>query len=375
MRFWLVFSLLCSLSHYALAANEPSVADLKRLKKDIAAAQQRISRSTGQSNKLQQELRKTETQLASIETSIITINRSSQTLQNQLKKLQQEESSLAQLKLAQERSIAEKITLSYRMGREKNIKLLLNQQDPLQLDRMRHYADYLNRAHVEALNDYQRTLTAINDNKAAIHSNNDALLANRELLTQQRQNLQTHYQQRNQTLAALKKDIQTDQQQLKRWQQEQKQLENLLQSVNEAISAIKLPNDSVAFSSMKKKLPWPTNGKRLLRFGQKRSSGDLRWEGISIQAPSGQGVKAIHHGRIVFADWFNGKGLLLIIDHGGGYMSLYAHNQTLLREAGDWVSANETIATVGNSGGLSQSELYFEIRHQSKPLNPSAWLQ
>lgn len=372
MRFWLIASLLCSLSSFALAANEPSAADLKRLKKDIAAAQQRISRSTGQSNKLQQELRKNETQLASIETSIASINRDTKKLQEQLTQLQSEEQHLSQLKLAQEKGIAEKITLSYRMGREQNIKLLLNQQDPSQFDRIRHYSDYLNRAHVEALNEYQSTLSAIEGNKAAVHANSEALLANKNKLTQQRQNLQSQYQQRNKTLAALKKEIQTDQQQVKKWQQEQKQLESLLQSVNDAI---KLPNDAVAFSSMKKKLPWPTSGKRLLRFGQKRASGDLRWEGISIQAPSGQAVKAIHHGRIVFADWFNGKGLLLIVDHGGGYMSLYAHNQTLLREAGDWVSSGETIATVGNSGGLSHSELYFEIRHQSKPLNPSAWLQ
>lgn len=375
MRNWFIALLISSLCQAVLAADKPSAADLKRLKKDIAAAQQRISRSTGQSNKLQQELRKTETQLATIESSINRANNDIQQLQKQLTTLQQEEQQLAKLKQAQEQSIAEKITLSYRMGREQNIKLLLNQQDPRQLDRVRRYADYLNRAHLEALKDYQTTLAAIDENKTSINNNNQALLNKKELLTQQRQQLQSHYQQRNKTLNALKKDIQTDKQQVEKWQQEQKQLAALLKSVNEAISAIKLPSDSVAFTAMKKKLPWPTQGKRLLRFGQKRRSGDLRWEGISIQAPSGQIVQAVHHGRVVFADWFSGKGLLLIIDHGGGYMSLYAHNQTLLREPGDWVSAGESIATVGNSGGLDNSELYFEIRHQGKPQNPSAWLQ
>lgn len=375
MRLWLTLCLICSLASNALAANEPSAADLKRLKKDIASAQQRITRSTGQSNKLQQELRKTETQLADIEKNINNVNLQIQQQQTELKQLQQQEKKLAVLKLSQEQSIADKISLSYRMGREKNLKLLLNQQDPRQLDRIRHYADYLNRAHVDALMQYQSTLQATEENRLAIKHNNAALLTSKEQLSLQRQQLQIHFQQRNKTLAALKKDIQTDKQQLQKWQQEHRQLEALLKSVNEAISAIKLPSDSTPFAAMKKKLPWPTQGKRLLRFGQKRGSGDMRWEGIIIQADSGQAIKAIHHGRVVFADWFNGKGLLLILDHGNGYMSLYAHNQTLLRETGDWVSAEETIATVGSSGGLTQSELYFEVRHQGKPLNPSLWLQ
>lgn len=375
MRYWLTLCLLCSYSFFAIAANEPSEADLKRLKKNITAAQQRISRSTGESQKLIQELRSTEKELASIERNIRNINLDSQKLQTSLQSLQQEENQLARLKQEQEQQMFEQITLSYRMGREKNLKLLLNQQNPNQLNRIRSYADYFNRAHVDALKAYQETLAAIQANKQSIESSSQALLANKEKLQQQRTRLQAHYQQRNTTLAKLKKDIQSDTQQVQKWQQEQKQLESLLDSVNQAISAIKLPSDSVAFSSMKKKLPWPAAGKRLLHFGQRRSTGDLRWEGITILANSGQSIHAVHHGRVVFSDWFNGKGLLMILDHGGGYMSLYAHSQTLLKETGDWVSAGETIATVGNSGGQSQDALYFEIRHQGKPQNPSHWLK
>jgi septal ring factor EnvC (AmiA/AmiB activator) len=99
----------------------------------------------------------------------------------------------------------------------------------------------------------------------------------------------------------------------------------------------------------------------------------MRWQGVTIPAREGTSVKAIHHGRVVYADWLRGSGLLVIIDHGDGYMSLYAHNQSLLREVGEWVSAGTPISTVGNSGGQEQSALYFEIRHQGKPTNPSQW--
>jgi septal ring factor EnvC (AmiA/AmiB activator) len=101
----------------------------------------------------------------------------------------------------------------------------------------------------------------------------------------------------------------------------------------------------------------------------------MRWQGITIPAEEGTTVKAIHHGRVVYADWLRGSGLLLIIDHGEGYMSLYAHNESLLREVGEWVSVGAPISTVGNSGGEEKSALYFEVRHAGKPVNPSKWCQ
>ena len=125
---------------------------------------------------------------------------------------------------------------------------------------------------------------------------------------------------------------------------------------------------------MKRKLPWPVKGSYEKRFGKKHT-GSLRWEGDAFYARLGQDITAIHHGRVVFSDWFRGKGFLLIIDHGDGYMSLYAHNQSLLRDTGDWVSQGETIATLGNTGGLANAELYFEIRYKGKPQNPKKWFK
>lgn len=370
----LLIGLICSYSAFALAAKAPDAADLQRLKKNISETQQRIARSEGERNQLQDALRKTETELSTLEAGIRRLTGSINDQQKQLNKLQQQENTLAEQKRQQENTIGEQIAISYRMGREKNIKLLLNQENPEKLNRALVYADYFNKARVESLQQYQQTLQQIDDNKQAIATQTQTLLTSKDQLIAQQQQLRNSHQQRSRTLTAIAQDIKTDQQKLQQWQREQQQLEALLRSVNEAISNIRLPGDAVPFSNTRGKLRWPAQGKRENRFGQRRPPGDLRWEGIAFVAPAGQSVHAVHHGRVVFADWFRGKGLLLIIDHGDGYMSLYAHNQTLLRQTGDWVSAGENIATVGNSGGLQQTELYFEIRHQGKPLNPSQWL-
>ena len=146
----------------------------------------------------------------------------------------------------------------------------------------------------------------------------------------------------------------------------------MLNAVNETIATLKLPNNYKPFRELRGKMSWPAKGRLIRRFGQRRSTG-MRWQGVLISGREGSAVKAIHHGRVVFADWFRGKGLLIIIDHGDGFMSLYAHNQSLLRETGDWVDTGETIATMGNSGGLQNAALYFEIRQQGKPSNPKKW--
>lgn len=129
------------------------------------------------------------------------------------------------------------------------------------------------------------------------------------------------------------------------------------------------------FKELKGKLPWPTQGKIIKQFGSARATNKVRWQGLMIASDEGAPVHAVHHGRVVFADYLRGHGLLLIIDHGDSFLSLYAHNQMLYKEIGDWVSAGEEIATVGQSGGQDQAGLYFELRHQGKPTNPNSWLK
>ena len=129
-----------------------------------------------------------------------------------------------------------------------------------------------------------------------------------------------------------------------------------------------------SFTQRKGKMLWPAQGKLLDRFGDRRQ-GSVTWDGLRIKADSGTPVRAIHGGRVMYADTLRGQGLLIVLDHGDGYMSLYAHNDTLLREAGEWVQPGDVIARVGNSGGEKEPALYFEIRKNGNPINPLPWLK
>ena len=150
---------------------------------------------------------------------------------------------------------------------------------------------------------------------------------------------------------------------------DRKRLQNILSEVSRFLEDIPLPSQSISFEGLKGKLPWPVRGRVLRNYGTPRISNRLDWEGILIEASAGTPVKAVHHGRVVFSDYLRGHGLLIIVDHGAGYMTLYAHNQALYKEIGEWVNAGETIASVGNTGGRQEAALYFELR-----LNPRRWL-
>ena len=133
--------------------------------------------------------------------------------------------------------------------------------------------------------------------------------------------------------------------------------------------------DAEPFAGKTASLSWPAQGPVLKSYGQSRAGGELKWNGVLLGAPAGSEVRAVYHGRIIFSDWLDGMGLLTIIEHGDGYMSLYGHNQDLLKDVGEWVSPGEPIAHVGDSGGQAQAGLYFEIRKDGEPVNPRNWIK
>ena len=154
---------------------------------------------------------------------------------------------------------------------------------------------------------------------------------------------------------------------------DQRNLEDLLNRIAEGVVNLPTQGDTIAFSSRKGSLLMPVSGTIKSRYGSRRGDGKLKWDGVVISAATGDPVHAVHYGRVVFSDWLRGFGLLMIISHGEGYMSLYGHNQVLYRETGDWVTAGEVIAAVGDTGGQLEAGLYFEIRNGGKPTNPQQW--
>ena len=180
--------------------------------------------------------------------------------------------------------------------------------------------------------------------------------------------------QRRLMVASLNKQLQGKTVSLNRMLEDERQLQRLLEGIEKLMPDVQsMTKTKQSFRTLKGKLTWPAGGTIQRLFGRKKGGSKVSWNGIIIRAGEGKPVHAISHGRVAYADWLRGYGLLLIIDHGNGYMSLYGHNQSLLKETGDWVEAGESIATIGNSGGQTHSGLYFEIRHKGVPTNPVNW--
>lgn len=361
---------VCALAH----AKAPSKAELEKLQAQIKATEAKITRQQSQQSSLQNQLRQSEKSLGQLQANINKLQTRIGQNQQQLKQLEQQQKQLQKSKVQQEQKIVEQINASYRSGRQSKIKLLLNQEQPQKISRAMQYADYINQARIQSIAQYQATVEQLEDNQQAINLKSGKLLNDKNALVGQRKHLKAAIAKRNKALKHVKASIQGDRQKLQQMEQEQKDLQRLLKAVETTVQNIQLPSDSTPFRTRKGKLPSPVQAPIEHRYGHKRKGTEMRWEGIAFNGSKGQKITAVHHGRVVFADWFRGKGLLMIIDHGHSYMTLYAHNESLLREAGDWVSAGETIATLGNSGGLDHNELYFEIRKNGKPQNPKHWL-
>ncbi len=206
--------------------------------------------------------------------------------------------------------------------------------------------------------------------KTALHEHQESLNKRKK----QKNSLLGQRLKRNRLLARLERKINNQEKNLTELEGSRNRIENLLMSLGELLADIPPgPSDSQPFKQQKGKLPWPASGPFLATYGETRNQGGLKWNGVLISVAHGSPVRAVSRGRIAFADWLQGFGFITIIDHGEGYMSLYGHNETLIKQAGDWVNAGDVIATSGDSGGQPMPGVYFEIRSRGKPVNPGSW--
>ncbi|MFL2546459.1 MAG: murein hydrolase activator EnvC family protein [Candidatus Rariloculaceae bacterium] len=270
-------------------------------------------------------------------------------------------------------ALTQQIRMSYIAGRQEGVKLLLNQDTPARLGRMVVYYDYLNRARSTRLDAVQTEIATLQNLEAESVQlgENLASLEASQAATVTR--LESSRDQRRSVLTGLEEDIDSSGTAIARLREEAQRLGDLISEIRNA--RISLPTDAdVGFASVAGELDWPVAGSLLNDFGQQRAGGELRWNGVVIGAPAGTSVRAVYHGRVAYADWLPGLGLLIIVEHGGGYMSLYGHNEAILKASGDWVKPGETIAHVGDSGGQSETAVYFEIRRDGEPIDPRPWM-
>jgi len=284
-------------------------------------------------------------------------------------KLGKEKQQLSQQKRAQEQLLAKQLRSAYTTGQHDYLKLLLNQDQSEKIQRTISYYQYLNKARIKEIDNFQVTIAALLQVTTEHQEQLSQLKALKKSQQQQKLALSNNKSKRTKTIRALNKQLLTSKQQLVKLKTEEA---NLTAALQKLAALIRAEIDLIGLSKLKKKLSWPVKGRLLRSFGS-RKQGYLKWKGVLLGAPLGRQVRTIHNGTILFSDWLKGYGLLTVIDHGNGYMSLYAHNQTLLKSVGDRVETGEPIALVGQSGGQDQAGLYFEIRHQGKAVNPKLW--
>jgi septal ring factor EnvC (AmiA/AmiB activator) len=274
---------------------------------------------------------------------------------------------------AESTQLAAQVRAAYTSGSQERIKLLLNQQDPATTGRMMVYYQFLS----DYRGDNIDRVRVIIDELAVLHEQASEEESRLTGLARARYaelvDLNTEQEKRQVLLVALKSKIEQEGNEIERLAAEEKDLARLIAELTSILSDYPIRSEE-PFSKLKGHLTWPVAGRLLHDFGQPRASGRLKWNGVVLAAPRGREVRAIYHGRIVFADWLAGMGLLVIVDHGEGFMTLYGYNETILKSAGEWVAPGDVIATVGDSGGQQQASLYFEIRQGTRPINPRRWI-
>jgi septal ring factor EnvC (AmiA/AmiB activator) len=369
-----LLALLTLCGSAAAGEREEKEAELAQLRQRIAALTRELESVRGRYDSLRSELRQTERRIG-------TLSRTLKELDADLGRQQKKQAELHKRADGLQRSIADQrhylagqVRASYAMGRQEYMKILLNQENPSTVGRLITYYDYLNKARSERIAALETTIRELEQVRAELEAQTERLRKLREQRAREKGQLEATRGERRKLVQQLKSEISDKDRHLSGMVRDEQELKALIGALSRALSDIPAePGNRKPFSSLKGKLKWPAKGPLVNRFGSQRKLGKLTWQGVMIGAGGGQEVRAVSHGRVAFADWLRGYGLLVIIDHGDGYMSLYGHNQSLYKETGDWVEPGEVIATVGDSGGQESSGLYFEIRKDGRPTDPVRW--
>lgn len=380
-KFILLITLLTPLINNA-AANDSRTQRREATEKELSELQKKIKKLQANQAKNRSSLTKEQKLLKSTD---VLIGKSRKSLENTRTKLRKSRSKLKALKdqrkrlnkdkTIQQKALAEQIRAAYAGGKQEYLKLLFNQEDPSKVGRALVYYEYLNKARSEKIEALNTTLEKLVQVEIEITTEQKQLLALESELEQENSRLADLKKQRQQAISALNRSFNSNSKRLKEWHQNEIDLISLLDALKQTVAKL-IPEESLSgLSALRGKLNWPVKGNLKESFGKPRGSDQIRWSGVLISANEGAAVNAIHHGRIVYSDYLRGFGLMTIIDHGNGYMSLYGHNEALYKQPGDWVEAGEQVATVGQSGGYPATGLYFEIRLKSKALNPVRFIR
>lgn len=351
---------------------------LDRLRGDIARLTETIANRSDEKTAVAGLLRETDELVASVSDRLRALEARLADQTRLLDDLRAEKAGLLETLQQQRLVLAREIRAAYVMGRQEQMKILLNQQDPATVSRVMTYYDYVARARADRMHVTREQLQRVEDAAARIAAEERELAALHARQAGELATLDETRQARRDLLARIDDELADQGRRLERMQADERELDALLQrlersGVEQAIDQAMDNPAPTPFAERRGRLPWPAAGSVVHRYGTPRL-GSLVWDGVMIAAPEGDEVRAVHHGRVAYADWLRGFGLLVIVDHGDGYLTLYGHNQTLFKEVGDWVEEREPVALVGVSGGRQRPAVYFGIRYKGRSVNPTRWL-
>ena len=363
--------MLCSV-FFVCNAKAQEQSDLESIQQQIKNKQAQINQQLEAAKKLQDNLKVVELQIAKTAKELNKTQRSLANNQQQLKVLRkQQKSYLASLE-QQKLVLAKQIRSAYMTGNYDFAKMLLNQQDAANFERTITYYQYLNKARKSQIDSFNLLVKDLQKVNAKLIDNTNELEQLKGKQLEQQQALKSNQTQREGTLIAMQSTIESEEAKIAQLQINEK---NLVEALTRAQQQLDKQDVTLTgLSALKGRLLMPVEGNLRKMFGRFRQ-GQIKWKGVVINGTAGDSVIAIHHAKVLYSDWLRGFGLVTVLDHGDGFMSLYGHNQALLKQAGEAVQAGEAIALLGQSGGQSRPNLYFEIRHKGRPINPVSWLK
>jgi septal ring factor EnvC (AmiA/AmiB activator) len=380
LRSGLLLAVVTSLLVYAVNARaqlteKDTEAQLEALQLEISEIQRNILTKQNEQGVLQTRLADAEKSIGKLAQRLRTIEQQIARELPRLAALEEERDRLQDDVVIEQKNMTRDFRALWALREGGGLRILFGDQSPNEMALNLAYFNKLLQQRSEAVARYQALLLRVQNNANALRISQVELAQQSAALEKERERATDLQTERRLALAAIEKSLSSDSVRVAKLEQDQAQLGDLLDELRQRLSELEAPSAYVPFDNAKGKMIFPAQGKVSNRFGASRNSGDMVWRGWLIPAPAGSNVLAVHYGRVVYADWLRGQGLLIILDHGEGYFSLYGQNRSLRREVGDWVAPGETIATVGASGGALEPGLYFEIRSEGKPVDPGRWIK
>lgn len=397
LRAWLAgMAAACAFAPSQAADPAAARAQLDDLKQRIETLRGQLGQAEASRSEAADRLRETERAISQAGARLRELAQRREQAQAALAELERQSQATSRRIDAGQLALGRLLNRHYRAGETDQLRLILGGADPNQVARDYHFLTLLSRAQAELIGQLRASLRDKRELAQRAHDKREELARIEQAQRSERDALVATKDKRRQVLALVSGKIRSQRREISTLKRNEQRLTRLIEGLGRILAKPLAPGRSgephrgppatrnealpdasaagVSFESLKGKLRLPVRGELATRFGTPRSESGSSAKGLFIRTGNGEEIRAIAGGRVVFADWLRGFGNLIIIDHAGGYLSVYGNNETLLKGVGDAVAAGDVIAAAGASGGSEQSGLYFELRHQGQPIDPMKWV-